>query len=343
MHATQYLQEHIDVSKLLEHYEFEHMRQEGDIIRCSCKLHGGNNSSAFVMRVTNGLWWCHTGDCGGGDIYTLVQRMEECSFAQAVEFVATFFDVDISNYDIINQKAVEEKELKMWVRTMQSRRKSVLGAYEPQVEMRKVTKFREYTPETLEHFGLQYAPEIQATKREGGTYTLKNRLAFPIRQDGIQIGISFRRIKNADFPKWLHQPANMETRNLLYNYDATSGQAEVIVCEGMPDVWAFHELGLTAVATFGAHLTDEQYKMLVRTGADIVLAYDGDEAGQNANIKAYDMLKLTSNVKYIPFEAGEDPDNLPREELWTRYENKCYFQQQQIVERSRSERAKAHH
>ena len=328
MHATEYLEQHIDVAKLLDHYEFEGARQEGDIIRCACKLHGGNNSSAFVMRVTNGLWWCHTGDCGGGNIYQLVMRLEEISFPQAVEFVAQFFNVDISDYDIVNQKAVEEKELKVWVRAMQSRRKSAMGAYEPHGELRRVKKFRTYLPETLERFGLMHGAEVIATKRDGGTYTLRDRLAFPIMLEGMQVGVSYRRVKNADFPKWSHQPANLETGNLLYNYDAASGQEEVIVVEGMTDVWAFYELGLVAVCTFGAHLTDEQFKMLIRTGADLVLAYDGDEAGQNANQKAYDMLRLVANVKYIPFQAGEDPDNLPREELWKRYENKQYFKQQ---------------
>lgn len=328
MHATEYLEQHIDVAKLLDHYEFEGARQEGDIIRCACKLHGGNNNTAFVMRVTNGLWWCHTGNCGGGNIYKLVMRMEECTFPQAVEFVARLFKIDISEYDIISQQVAEEKELKSWVRAMQSRRKSVIGAYDPQVELRRVKKFRTYEPATLEHFQLMYAPEVLATKRDGGTYKLRDRLAFPIMQDGIQVGMSYRRIKNADFPKWLHQPASIETRNLLYNYDATSGQEEIVVCEGITDVWAFHEIGIPAVCTFGAHLTDEQMKMLIRTGADLVLAYDGDEAGQNAVVKAHEMLRLIANVKYIPFNAGEDPDNLPREELWKRYEQRQLFQQQ---------------
>lgn len=333
MHATQYLQEHIDVAKLLEHYEFENVRAEGDLLRCSCKLHGGDNASAFVMRATNGLWWCHTGDCGGGDIYTLVQRMEECSFPEAVKFIANLYGVDISDYEIVAQKAREEKELTLWVNTMQSRRKRALGAYSPQAETRRVVKYRNYTKETIDHFELRVADKVEATKRDGTTYTLRNRLAFPIRQDGVQIGVSYRRIRNDDIPKWLHQPASIETKNLLYNYDAASGQSEIAVVEGIIDVWAYHEIGVCAVATFGAHLTDEQYKQLLRTGADIVLSYDGDDAGASATQKAHQRLQYVANVKYVPFQEGEDPDNLPREELAKRYEQRKHYQQRQSMDR----------
>ena len=322
MHATEYLDDKIHVAKLLEHYEFEHIRTEGDLTRCACKLHGGDNPSGFVMRESNGLWYCHTGGCGGGNIYKLVMRMEEVGFREAVQFVADFFEIDIDGIDIINKNADTERELKAWVEALKSRRPSAHAPYDPGAEMRKVTKFRQYAPATLEHFGLMLVDEFIATKNDGQKYTIRNRLAFPIKQDGVQIGISYRRIRPADFPKWLHQPTNMQTRNILYNYDEACTADEIAVVEGIPDVWAFHEIGVRAVATFGAHLTDNQYKMLIRTGADLVLAYDGDDAGRAATEDVWKRLRLVANVKTVPFADGEDPDNLPRKELWQRYEQR---------------------
>lgn len=322
MDAVTLLRNHIDVERLMKHYDFDKMKHHGKIIRACCKIHGGDNPTAFVMNTENGLWYCHTGDCGAGDVFTLVQKMENLDFPSAVKWVANFFHVDISNLQITERKQAYMQEIKQWIKTMQSRKKKTLNEYVIDAEIREVTKFREFKEETLRHFDLGYVERIKLKKRDGGEYTLYNRLVFPIIQNGIQVGALFRRIKSTDVPKWSNQPANIETENLLYNYDATHGKMEIVVVEGILDVWAYHEIGITAVATFGAHLTEEQAKLLLRTGADIVLSYDGDDAGRIATKKAIDMLKYKANIKCVVFDEGEDPENIGREELKKRYEHK---------------------
>ena len=53
-----------------------------------------------------------------------------------------------------------------------------------------------------------------------------------------------------------------------------------------------------------------------------MLSYDGDEAGRIATEKAIAMMRLTTNLKRVHFNEGEDPANLPREELLKRYEGR---------------------
>lgn len=322
MDAVALITQHLDVDKLLKHYDFDGVHTDNEIIRASCKIHGGNNPTAFVINRETGLWYCHTGSCGGGDVFTLVQRMEGIEFKESVHWLSKFFDLDIANLTIVERKAEYIEELKRFIKAMKGKRKKIIPMFAISEEVKSVAKYRDFETATLAHFNLGYVESVTLAKRNGEHYTLRSRLVFPIVYNGIQVGVSFRRIKSTDVPKWSHQPAHIETKDLLYNYDAVIGESVVVVCEGITDVWAFFEIGVPAVATFGAHLTQEQYKLLLKTGADIVLAYDGDEAGKLATQRAIKLLKHKANISLIHMSDDEDPESIGREELKKRYESR---------------------
>lgn len=322
MDAVTALQDKVDILKVLEHYKV-YLHPHGSVLRSCCPIHGGNNPTAFVVNLDNGFWFCHTGGCGGGDVYELVQRMENISFTESVRWVARFFNIDLSNLEIIERKSKTVKEMKAWIKVMKARTKHVdMTEYIPPEPMRNVKKFRDFKESTLEHFGLKYIESVKLLNREGKEYTLHNRLVFPVIENGVQIGISFRRIKGTDVPKWSHQPANFETRNFLYNYDAVKHEPRIVIVEGIPDVWAYHEINIPACATFGAHVTEEQYRLLMKTGAELIWSFDGDEAGQEVLTKATSMFKNKADQWYIEFAQDEDPANIPRNELKLKYESR---------------------
>lgn len=321
--AVELINQHIDYEVLLAHYDFDRIKPQGSMIRSACKLHGGNNSSAFVVNTSNNLWYCHTGGCGGGDAYSLVQKLDECNFATAVQIVARIFGVDIENMQITERKEAYKVEMKKWLDLMRKRsRTTIIKPYSIPEEIRPVTKFRNFKLETLEHFGLGYVKSVALRTRDDKPYTLENRLVFPIINNGVQVGISFRRLKNADYPKWSHQPVDLETRHILYNFDAVRGKPIIVICEGHIDVWAYHEAGIDAVATYGAHVTDEQYELLLKSGADLIWSFDGDDAGRIATEKAIKMFHNKANQYVIEFSEGEDPETLEREELRKRYDTR---------------------
>jgi hypothetical protein len=60
--------------------------------RCVCILHGGSNPSAFAWR-DDGRWHCFS--CGAsGDRFTLVRTLRQCSFREAVAFLAQLAGVE---------------------------------------------------------------------------------------------------------------------------------------------------------------------------------------------------------------------------------------------------------
>ncbi|MBR2230115.1 MAG: DNA primase [Prevotella sp.] len=88
----------------------------------------------------------------------------------------------------------------------------------------------------------------------------------------------------------------------------------VYMVEGYTDVIAMHQCGLeNVVANSGTALTVHQIKLLHRFTQNIVLLYDGDEAGIHAAIRGTDMLLQEGmNIKVLVLPDGDDPDSFAR-------------------------------
>ena len=88
----------------------------------------------------------------------------------------------------------------------------------------------------------------------------------------------------------------------------------VYMVEGYTDVIAMHQCGLeNVVANSGTALSVYQIKLLRRFTPNIVLLYDGDEAGIHAAMRGTDMLLQEGmNVKVLLLPDGDDPDSFAR-------------------------------
>lgn len=322
MDAVQYIKTNLDIERVLEHYNFDGIRPSGNKIRACCRIHDGDNDNGFVIDVETGLWSCHTGDCGNGDAFHLVQALEDISFPMAVHKLAQIMQIDIDNLEIVARNKKEQRELKDFIKTIKNMQKKELNEFTENFKKKSVTRYKAFKTETLQKFGLVLFEEFHGIKSNGEPMILKNRLGFPIVQEGKLLGYSLRAVQINDVPKWIHQPTNIKTSEILYNYDNVIGAIKVVVCEGITDVWAFDEIGVPAVCTYGAKISNEQLKLLLMLGSDLVFAFDGDEAGRNAQKKAYDMFHLTSNIEFITFAPGEDPENIERETLLAYYKTK---------------------
>jgi DNA primase len=84
----------------------------------------------------------------------------------------------------------------------------------------------------------------------------------------------------------------------------------MILVEGNIDVITLHQYGFDcAVASLGTSLTEEHAALLSRYTEQVVLTYDGDEAGQRAAKRAIPMLeKAGIRVKVLKMRDAKDPD-----------------------------------
>ena len=144
----------------------------------------------------------------------------------------------------------------------------------------------------------------------------RDRLMFPIIDvRGNVIGFGGRIIKKDDnAAKYLNSPEtiifNKRKNPFGLNLAKKSKQGFLILVEGNIDVVALHQYGFdNAIASLGTSLTDEQAALMTRYADQIVLIYDGDQAGQNATKRAIPILeKAGLQVKVLQIRDAKDPD-----------------------------------
>ncbi len=88
----------------------------------------------------------------------------------------------------------------------------------------------------------------------------------------------------------------------------------VFMVEGQTDVISMHQCGIeNVVANSGTALSVHQIRLLHRFTNNIILLYDGDEAGVHAAMRGADMLlEEEMNVKVLLLPDGNDPDSFAR-------------------------------
>ncbi|HQN19720.1 MAG TPA: toprim domain-containing protein, partial [Syntrophobacteraceae bacterium] len=97
---------------------------------------------------------------------------------------------------------------------------------------------------------------------------------------------------------------------------------QVVIVEGYMDLLAFHVHGFYRVAaTLGTALTPHQVRLLSRQADEVVLAYDGDEAGERAMLRALPLFMQEGlAVSCIRFPDRMDPDDFLRSHGLTAFE-----------------------
>jgi DNA primase len=210
-------------------------------------------------------------------------------------------------------------------------------------DAREYVKERGLSPESIEGFGIGYAPGYPdfllrrlakdlgpdvlieaglATKGQDGMVRdrFRNRLTFPIQDlQGRSLGFGARILpgdaRAGETAKYLNTAETPIYRKgeVLYNLHrarqpvARSGQ--VFVVEGYTDVIGLAQAGIeNAVATCGTALGEGHFKLLSRFAQKAVLAFDSDEAGARAAERAFayhETYPVQSLVMIMP--EGLDP------------------------------------
>jgi DNA primase len=162
---------------------------------------------------------------------------------------------------------------------------------------------------------LMEAGLIRASRQERGAYDMfRNRIVFPVIDvRGSVIGFSGRILGDGE-PKYLNSPDTLvfnKSRNLFaLNIAKKSKSGMLILAEGNIDVITLHQAGFDcAVASLGTALTQEQARLMSRYTDKAVIAFDSDEAGRKAALRAIPLLEKTGmTVKIVDMGASKDPD-----------------------------------
>lgn len=312
----------IDIVDLVS--ESVQLRRSGKNYMGFCPFHSNSRTPAFVVFPETGTWRCF-GQCNeGGDIFGFVMKKEGWDFSETLRFLAEKAGVELKPPTPAEQAAAEEHDSQRLLL------EEAVTFYRHHLRNTPAGKLalaylhqRGLTDETIEAFGLGYAPQSwdvalryfkskNHTEKElldagllterssdegehrGRIYDrFRHRIMFPIRDErGRMAGFGARILDPDDIPKFLNSPqtAIFDKGHLLYGLDharkAIRQQDQAVIVEGYLDVIVLHQAGFAnAVSPMGTALTERQLYMLKRFTRRIVLALDPDAAGSQATLR----------------------------------------------------------
>jgi DNA primase len=329
--------------------DYVSLKKSGSSFKGLCPFHDENTPS-FYVTPPKGIFKCF--GCGvGGNVISFLMEIERCSFPEAVRQLAERNGVEIPEPDpeAARRARQRRKGKKLYLKVMEQAREFFEQNLwsEAGRAARQYLVEREIDEKTARNFGLGYAPEgwqnlldhlakhslsprlVEraglAMARDGGNGhydRFRHRIVFPV-VDIWENTLAFggRTIAaNDDAPKYINSPeTKFYTKGAqLYGLHAAKKSIQkagyALLVEGNFDVICLHAKGLeTAVAPMGTALTREQAKLLERYCDRVVIAFDGDRAGEEATvrcIKAFSATKIEPLV--IRFDELEDPDTFVR-------------------------------
>ena len=315
------------------------LRKRGATYLGLCPFHKEKTPS-FTVSSDKGLYYCF--GCGeGGDVVRFVERMENLTFAEAIEQLGERFGVALEFEEgarpetgrkdrdtrvlLALEKAASFYQRFLWETESGRTAREYLEARGLEREVcdrfrvglspdewrglhRRAVK-EGFTDRELEEAGL-------LVRQSGKTYDrFRGRLMFPlVDHRGRVVGFGGRTLKD-ETPKYLNSPEGPVYRKgeLLYALfqarRAIADADEVVVVEGYTDVLGLSQAGLgNVVASMGTALTEAQIGLMMRFTSNVTFMFDADAAGTEAVLRSGELARrkgLRPLVAVLP--KGKDP------------------------------------
>lgn len=291
------------------------LKKSGKNYTAFCPFHTNTRTPAFVVFPDTGTWRCFGACNEGGDVFSYLMKKEGWDFSLALQHLAERAGVELRSRTPEQEAADEALDglRELLERAVTFYRSQLLD----NAAVMQYLTGRGLHPETLEAFGIGYAPEAWEALQEflvgkgydheqlkqaglvieresGGSYDrFRNRIMIPIRDlRGRMLGFGARIVNPEDQPKFMNSPqtALFDKGRTLYGLDVASKpireQEQAVVVEGYMDVIALHQAGYrNVVSPMGTALTAQQFRALKRFSRNIVLAMDADTAGDRATLR----------------------------------------------------------
>lgn len=324
----------VGAEAVLQHLGFHLVRRTSKELRGPCKVHGGDNPTAFRFNLDNKTWKCFTRHCEGDndrDLVGLVQKTTNQSFVDSVKFLADLAGIDLNNQEKLTEEFFRLREAQEQQREIaRSRAHSFNPSFLPEEMLEGLLGSR------FGYFAERgFAEELLDFYEVGGWVDTKGvqRETIPVRDDdGNLITISARRIDSDEDPTYILLKDSLKG-NALYNlYIAKSytrmfgDDRELVIVEGFTDVWRLVSLGVyNVVALMGTGMTPNQNRLIFKYAENAILLLDADTAGKTATPRGQKMLnwnyeKLNSlgvAVKIVDLPEGKDPKLFTNDDVET--------------------------
>lgn len=325
--------------------DFVDLKKRGTSLIGNCPFHNEKTPS-FHVSVAKGIYKCF--GCGaGGDALKFVMEHEKYAYPEAIRYLADKYHIPVEEVERSPaQMAAQDKRESLFVINGWAGKHFKTELWETDLgKSIGLSYFRErgYPDHIIEKFELGYSADnwtglVDAAEKKGFSKEylvevglaverddqslydrFRGRVIFPIHNlTGRVVGFGGRTLKtDKKVPKYVNSPESeiYHKSNVLYGlHVAKRAISEKDVCylvEGYADVLSCHQAGVeNVVSSSGTSLTSGQIRLIARYSKNVVILYDGDEAGIKASLRGTDMLLEEGlNVKVLLFPDGNDPDS----------------------------------
>jgi DNA primase len=322
---------------------YVHLTKQGHYLKGLCPFHSEKTPS-FTVTPEKQIYHCF--GCGaGGHAIRFISEVEGMSFGQALRKLAEEANLNLGFEPQAGETQSRENPERTKLLEAHERAGKLYHYILMNTEQGKPAlqylRGRGLTDKQISSFGLGYAPAgwdtlvrvleknefplalmekggLISAKQDGSGYVdkFRDRIMFPIHDwKGQLIAFSGRAMGESN-AKYMNSPETMlfHKSRTLYNLHQARPQIrkvqELVLFEGYMDVIKAWEAGVTnGVATMGTALTPEHAEVIRKNGERVIVAYDGDNAGQNAAYKSIPILEQAGcQVKIAILPDRLDPD-----------------------------------
>ena len=331
--------------------EFVNLRKAGVNYKGLCPFHDDKTPS-FMVSPSKNICHCFACGKGGTPVGFIMEH-EQMTYPEALRWLARKYNIEIKERELTSEERQQENDRESMFIVNEWAAKYFQDTLKNDVDGRAIGmqyfRSRGIRDDIIEKFQLGYAlPQrtaLSEAARKAGykeEYLLKTGLCYKRESDGQLVD---RYAGRVIFPwvstsgkvvafggrlldsrtkgvqqKYVNSPDSdiYHKEQQLYGIFQAKRQIakedRVFMVEGYTDVIAMHQCGLeNVVANSGTALSTYQIKLLHRFTNNIVLLYDGDEAGIHAAMRGTDMLLAEGmNIKVLILPDGDDPDSFAR-------------------------------
>ena len=319
---------------------YVNLKKKGNSYSACCPFHHEKTPSFHVSREKQ-MYHCF--GCGvGGNVYTFLMEHENYSFPEAVEALAERAGVKLPEQSM-SPEAKKQADERTRIKDMN---RLAAGYFHYLLRTEHGTHALEYltnrglTEDTINRFGLGFSDVyrddlykylknkgykdeemknsglIRFDEKYGASDQFWNRVMYPIVDTNNRVIGFGGRVMGDGKPKYINTqetPVFDKSRNLYgLNFAKKSKRQGIIFCEGYMDVISMHQAGFdNAVASLGTALTPGQVNLIKRYTDRVYLAYDSDEAGTKAALRALGIMReFEMPARVISLKPYKDPDEL---------------------------------
>ena len=330
--------------------EYVSLRKAGTSYKGLCPFHDDRTPS-FSVSPAKGVYKCFS--CGeAGNAVNFIMKHDQMTYPEALKVLAKKYGIEVKERELTTEEKQLENERESMFLVNEWAAKHFSDILHNHVDGKAIGlqyfRSRGFRDDIIEKFQLGFSLTgkqdfANAALKAGykAEYLVKTglcferdngelldrfngRVIFPwLNVSGKVIAFGGRLLDSRTkgiSQKYVNSPGSeiYQKDHALYGiYQAKKAIAKfdlVYMVEGYTDVVSMHQCGIeNVVANSGTALSVFQIKLLRRFTSNIVLLYDGDEAGQHAALRGTDMLLSEGmNVKVLLLPDGKDPDELAR-------------------------------